>query len=442
MGLDAALATRATIAAAALLAGCAPLPRVITHGDIAAWTPAHFAAPVASAAGAAAEREKALATIRAAEADGADDETTLAALWAVAFFDIEPEAGRGLLRRELSDAARPLAQRPVEHQRALIAAAHVIDPALAAPLLAPQLAALATPREFAATAHTLLQAGADHAIRERIRRALAERADRDEDPRLEALRERLDRADGSAASPPRPPLADLFAGSWRNGFPVVYSLQRRDRRHAGLVLVRSADGRFVRESDGRFFARAHLALATTQLPGTITNGNTPQGLFTIAGAGFARNVWIGPTPYLWSKVPFEASVAEFFHSAAEQPWSRELYDALLPPTWRGYRPMHEAWLAGRAGRTEMLAHGTTIDAEAYRARPWYPLTPSAGCLVAGEHWAADDGRMVASDQLALVKAFTRDGFDRGYLVVVEIDDAARPVALEEVLAEVRAGEAR
>ncbi|MDP1125432.1 hypothetical protein Q5O12_28335, partial [Klebsiella pneumoniae] len=78
----------------------------------------------------------------------------------------------------------------------------------------------------------------------------------------------------------------------------VYSLQRPGRDVMGLALVRGADGRFLREPDGRLYAQPQLARALTHLPGTLTNGNTPQGLYTLVGAGTATNPWIGPTPYL------------------------------------------------------------------------------------------------------------------------------------------------
>jgi hypothetical protein len=228
-----------------------------------------------------------------------------------------------------------------------------------------------------------------------------------------------------------------------------------------VAVVRGADGQFVRNADGSLFHVAHLANAITNLPGTITNGNTPQGVFTIVGAGTATNKWIGPTPYLESKVPYEASVAEFEHrdvprtdakssstgaeAVANDPantWTEARYLDWLPTSWRQYTPMLEAYLAGQAGRDEMLIHGTTVSSSYYRGRSYYPGTPSAGCLVAMEAWDPQDGRLQSSDQLSLIKAFTRDGIDRGYLVVVELDDRLEPVTLAEILPELLAAEAR
>ena len=102
--------------------------------------------------------------------------------------------------------------------------------------------------------------------------------------------------------------------------------------------------------------------------------------------------------------------------------------------------MKEAWLAGLAGRDEMLLHGTAVDPAPYRGQPYFPATPTDGCLMAQELWSAD-GRLLRSDQLALARAFTRSGVDRGYLVVVEIDDAMRAVVLADVLPALLAAEA-
>ena len=89
------------------------------------------------------------------------------------------------------------------------------------------------------------------------------------------------------------------------------------------------------------------------MPGTITNGNTPQGLFTIVGTVNATDIWIGPTPALESEVPKEASVADYEHGAATTPatdWTEDRYWSFFPASWRGYAPMREVWLAGLAGR--------------------------------------------------------------------------------------------
>ncbi|OWQ86278.1 hypothetical protein CDN99_20825 [Roseateles aquatilis] len=345
------------------------------------------------------------------------------------------------------DIARPallaslpaLDRQPTEIQRPLLTAAYTLYAADAAPLLRDLLPRLATPREFAIAAYALMQTRqpADLAL---IQSQLAQR-DRGE-PRLQALALAVAAAQG-VAQPARPPLADLLAV--RPGYPVVFSFQRPGRQQMGLALVRQADGRFVRRPDGGLFNIEQLALSSSGLPGTITLGNTPQGLFTIQGAGrAATNIWIGPTPYLHTKVPGEASVAEYEQRAPgpyEPPWTLDRYRALLPASWRDYAPLQEAWLAGRAGRDEMLMHGSTIDPRYYAGNRFYPGTPSDGCLVAMEYWAPN-GTMAHSDQIALLQAFTAQGRDRGYMVLVELDAGPTPVALAEVIGAVLDVEAR
>jgi len=146
-------------------------------------------------------------------------------------------------------------------------------------------------------------------------------------------------------------------------------------------------------------------------------------------------------------MPFEGSWGQFFHdSLAERsaimvhaPESRdevqtdslELYLRLLPPGWRRYAPMMEAWAAGRVGRTEIIAHGTTIDPEYFKGKPFYPLTPTMGCLCAKELWNPTSGHLLVSEQNNLVNAFV-GGMRTGYLIVINIDDQRRPVSREEV----------
>jgi hypothetical protein len=407
--------------------------------ELLAYRPMDFAAPMSSRAGEAALLADELARLRERLAlpPGPEADAQLPALLAaIALFNVELDAGRARVLAALPT----LDARPVDDQRAILSAAHTFAAREAAPLLWPLLPRLSTPREFAIASYTILQATPDAATRSALRRQLQTSfADYPSEPRLRALDARLAERDGTAV---RPPLVDLLAAPIRPGRPVIFSLQRQSREHMGLAIVRGADGRFERNADGSLFAIPHLALARSNLPGTITLGNTPQGLFTIIGAGTADNRWIGPTPYLHSMLPIEASASEFEHANALGDWSEARYESFLPPSWRGWGPIKEAWLAGQAGRNEILLHGTTINPAYYRGASYFPGTPSAGCMVAGERWSADSGVLEQSDQLSLAQVFARSGAASGYLVVVEIDDREQPVLLDELNNDIRAAEAR
>ena len=446
-----------------VVTGCATPPRSVDAGgavrrtvpELVALRPAAMNAALTSQAGERAVYETEIANLRAALAlpPGPEaDEKIPAALSAAAHFNVERE----LVRERLLALLPSSHEKSPAYQRGLLSVAHTLYAKDVAPWIPDLLPRIKTPREFAIGAYTLLRANDTQTQRawlsDRMRENFPDWAN---EPRLQALNRRL--AVGSLDDlSRRPPLVDLLAAPIVTGYPVVFSFQRRDRERMGMALVRGADGRFVRNADGSYFNIAQLAMARTNLPGTITNGNTPQGLFVIIGTGTATNRWIGPTPYLESMLPVEAPVALFnqpqLRDVAQEPnadarfavnkreWTEAQYTRFLPPSWRDYFPIKEAFLAGHAGRDEILAHGNTVNSAYYQGENFFPSAPSAGCLVAMEYWSKDDGTLVHSDQLALVKAFVSGGSDVGYLVVVEIDDQPRPVVLADVIEAVVAAE--
>lgn len=466
----------AALSALALLAGCAtgpvstpaspPVPidqpnRTHSPAELRGYRVSDFRAPWPRGERERYAREQASTQAALALPAGPARDAELGpALARVLLYGFELDAAR----TALLEALPRLAQQPPRAQLQWLHAAHGLAPAASAPLLRPQLTALKTPREFAAAAHTVL-AGQPEA-HEAVAQALAAMAQAQPqvhagEPRLLALEHRLAalRAERAGRPAARPPLVDLLAAPFKPGVPVVYSVQRPGRAHFGLALVRGADGRFVRSANGSFFHVAQLGRAKSGMPGSITLGNTPQGLMVVRGVVTAGgNPAIGPTPLLLSKVPVEATVAEFelrpgargrqgeaaddaARAERAEPWAEAAYAALLPPSWRGHTPFLEAWLAGRAGRDEMIAHGTTVNPAYERGRPHWPGTPSEGCLVAMEYWDPDTGALLHSDQLALVQAFAGGGQDQGYLVVVELAGDG-DVSLAELVADLTEAERR
>jgi hypothetical protein len=426
------------------LAACAPLQpphkppeKRYTPAELLALQPTDFGWPATSVEGERVLRGQALADIRAVLSlpAGPQRDAALPQLFErVAHFNAEVSASLPLLL----EALPTLGQRDAEYQRALLTAAHTLYPAESAPLLWPLLPQLTASKPFAIAAYTLLQAdpGAVPRLVDLVPRQFSGWAD---DARLTALMLRLR---PSAAE--QPPLPDLLSAPLRPGFAVVYSLQRPGRQQMGLALVRGADGRFVRDASGQLFTSPQLALARTGLPGTITNGNTPQGLFTIVGAGTATNANIGPTPYLHSKLPIEATVAEFEHADTEPAaaWSEAVYESFLPASWRGWAPIKETWLAGRAGRDDIIIHGTTVNPAYYAGTSYFPGTPQQGCLVSSESWDPATGRLLASRQLTLAQAYAAASAREdlaGYLIVVELRGEGPVTAVEASAAVLAAG---
>lgn len=246
---------------------------------------------------------------------------------------------------------------------------------------------------------------------------------------LQLLKSRL-----AVKKPPAlPPLKDVFDSNFLKGQTVIYSLQRSNRDYAGLVLIRKADGTFLKDSAGNYFHTAQLARAITNYPFYITNGNTPQGILRFSGFDVSRLLYIGPTPNLQLQLPFETTPAAFFadSSLTDTAWSSALYASLLPPAWKNYAGIYESFYAGEKGRSAIIMHGTTIDPAFYKSQTYYPQTPSLGCLCSYEEWN-DSGYRVSSNQQKIVDALHSIGAGNGYVVVIDINNMHQNVTIDEV----------
>jgi hypothetical protein len=233
---------------------------------------------------------------------------------------------------------------------------------------------------------------------------------------------------------PRPPMLDIFDSGFLSGKTVIFSLQRSNRDYAGLVLIRKPDGTFLKDSTGGFFHTSQLARAITNYPFYITNGNTPQGILRFSGFDVSRLLYIGPTQNLQLQLPFEITASSFFADSnyIDSSWNLGLYASLLPPSWKNYNNIYESFYAGQMGRNAIIMHGTTIDPEFYKDQPYYPQTPSMGCLCSFEDWS-EDGYRTVSNQQKIVSAINNIGSSEGYVVVIDIDNKKSNVDISEVL---------
>jgi len=229
---------------------------------------------------------------------------------------------------------------------------------------------------------------------------------------------------------PKPPLADILNKAFLPGEMVLFSFQRSSRNFPGLVMVRNKDGEFIKAEGGKYFSVPQLARSCSNMPGYITNGNTPQGIFKVFGFDTSKSNVIGPTTNIQMVLPYEQSMD------VSDSVTRSLgdnYRFLLPASWKNYYPAFEAYYAGKAGRTEIISHGTTVNPEYYKDQTYYPLTPTQGCLCTKEIWSTVDGKRIESNQQKLVDAVKKAGGANGYCIVIEIDDQQKPVSLKEIV---------
>lgn len=230
-----------------------------------------------------------------------------------------------------------------------------------------------------------------------------------------------------------PPLIDLLKSDFGSDRVILFSIQRLNRDYPGLLIIKKPDGKFLRDESEEIFSVPQLARAITDLPGYITNGNTPEGILSIQGIDFSKNVFIGPSPNLQLVLPYEVNLKTFFYNETnDSVWSESYYSDLLPDSWKDYKSIYEAYYAGKAGRNEIIAHGTTIDPDFYKSMSFYPFTPSLGCLTTKEIWSNENGKIIKSGQIKLMNALSSIRLDKGFLVVVNIDDQHLPVTLDEI----------
>ncbi|UAY51732.1 hypothetical protein [Ferruginibacter albus] len=230
-------------------------------------------------------------------------------------------------------------------------------------------------------------------------------------------------------------LAPLLDKKYLKKNVVAYSIQRKNRNYPGIVIIKNGDGNFVTNDDGTIFNVPQLARSVSNLPFYITNGNTPQGVFRMHGFDVSKADFIGPTKNIQLTMPFETSLKKFFNDSTitDSAWTEDWYKKILPGGLKEYQSLYQTYYAGAVGRTEIIAHGTTINPEYYKEKTFYPLTPTQGCLCTKEIWSDADGHRQESDQQKLADAIKRAGGAEGYYIVIEIDDQQKPVQLEEVL---------
>lgn len=225
----------------------------------------------------------------------------------------------------------------------------------------------------------------------------------------------------------------LFASTYLQGNVVVYSIQNKNRNYPGIVLVKDTSGNYIRDSLGSIFYTRQLARSLSNMPFYISNGNTPQGIYRLDGFGKSNNLFIGPTQNLQLTMPFETSPQHFLKDSIIEDtiWNRRLYAKLLPEPLKNYESIYQSFIAGAAGRTEIIAHGTTVDPHFYVGKTYYPYTPTAGCLCTREFWD-DAGKRSTSDQQLLINAVKKAGGANGYLIVIELNDQQKAVSPKDI----------
>lgn len=230
-----------------------------------------------------------------------------------------------------------------------------------------------------------------------------------------------------------PPVKDLLYFQKDSSVFRMFMFVRNNRNYSGQIVFRKRDGSFLKDSSGNVLTLPYFARSITNLPGYVTNGNSPQGIFAVTGAYNSAAKLIGPTPRIRLFMPFEGENKQFYNGYKNSTNLNDsvLYSLLLPESWRNYSPVYESYYAGKAGRYDIVMHGTTVDQRYYKNEVFYPNVPTHGCLSGIEKWD-DKGYLIFSNQEKLLDIYNSLGNPKGYLYLIELDDQEKDVTAEEV----------
>ncbi len=338
-----------------------------------------------------------------------------------------------MVDKKIEEAFENLQSRSKSFQRALLELAYTSYPSRYLTQTVDLLKGTNDPKIFAMSAEYILQSSQDSLTVETIEELMISKfSDQSTDPILVRLSEQLSEIKFSSPSfIDNKFFTDILNRNFLPGNTIMYSFQRKDRDFPGLVVIRNKDGIFVRDS-AEIFNVPQLARSINNLPSYLTNGNTPQGIFRMKGFDVSMSMFIGPSPNVQLTMPGETSLINFFADSSiyDTIWNKEFYAKLLPITLQNYSPLYHSYYAGLAGRSEIIAHGTAINPEYFKGKPYYPHTPSLGCLSTKEIW---NGRRLESNQKKLINGLLKAGGADGYCVVIELDDKKAAVTIEELL---------
>jgi hypothetical protein len=201
---------------------------------------------------------------------------------------------------------------------------------------------------------------------------------------------------------------------------TIYIITPKIRNLPGYALIQKP-GEELLEKGGDTLKIRLLARSITNLPGYLTNGNTPTGVFSFREFSKSDNVFIGPTETIVTELPFEAGYNEFtFDKNVGNEWNQELYEKLFPESWSNLTQKNLAYFAGKAGRSEITIHGTTINPEFYAGEKYYPFTPSLGCVSTLELWNIKSGQLMESEQQKLVRTLKKNNITEALVYVIEM----------------------
>ena len=198
----------------------------------------------------------------------------------------------------------------------------------------------------------------------------------------------------------------------------VFALLKKDRTRPGILVIRAPDGRFLTTHDHCIWSIPILGLSTRGLPFNHSNGCTPTGVFTLDSVMPVadKNLDFGE---------FKRLIVNFIKASPNEIEIKEL----LPEKHHHLNWWKPSIIGRELGRSLLRIHGTGRKNRNLLA-PYYPFSPTSGCLATNESTyfglkKAQDQRLLLDAlmrALALPQTHENESKIHGLLYVVELDD--------------------
>lgn len=223
-----------------------------------------------------------------------------------------------------------------------------------------------------------------------------------------------------------PPLQGWREGAYAHG-ARLYMFCRSNRHYPCLMLMRGSDHKPIRQADGTLWTQPALADSANDLPSYQRNGSTPAGIHTLDGVMPTANNHPAYGKY-------RRIILRFIPASPDE----ALHKTLLPPTSLTSTWWHADVVARKLGRDSLRIHGTGRINDDPNS-PWYPLTPTLGCVSKLEN--TYDGvtyrhqRELLDTILTAMKlpaTYAKQPAIKGLLYLIELNSDTRSVTLSDL----------
>ena len=206
--------------------------------------------------------------------------------------------------------------------------------------------------------------------------------------------------------------------NFKNDKLTLFAILDKERSHPGLLIIRKANGYFLKNDPFTIWSIPVLGLSGRGLPFHHTNGQTPTGVFTIDSVMPEAN-----NTHEFGK--FRRLIVNFIPKSLDE---SEL-TALLPSHHHDKSWWKASVVARELGRSLLRIHGTGRS-NLNPFSSYFPLVPTSGCLATKESHLLglkkyNDQRLLLDSlqkAMELPVLFENESKIHGLLYVVEFDD--------------------